>query len=241
VEPFLGGGSVFFHLRPKKALLSDSNAQLINTYQQVRETPTAIYHALLNHHQNHNAEYYYQQRQIAYQRPHERAAQFIYLNRVCWNGLYRVNTRGEFNVPLGTKTAVVLPTDDFILSSSRLGCATIVAADFEETLAGTKDGDFVFIDPPYVTRHNFNGFVKYNHKIFRWTDQERLCAAVMEASRRQVKFLITNADHGSIRCLYRGIGRHITLTRHSKLAADATNRSTITEIAIAINYDPEST
>lgn len=166
VEPFLGSGAVFFHLRPSSALLSDSNSELINTYEQIRLNWQKISQALRRHQHNHCETYYYEERARARKAGHERAATFIYLNRVCWNGLYRVNLRGQFNVPIGTKTSVVLESDDFEKISAILRRAKLVASDFETVLDRTSEKDFVFIDPPYVTRHNFNGFAKYNDRIF---------------------------------------------------------------------------
>jgi DNA adenine methylase len=236
VEPFLGSGAVFFHLRPNSAVLSDSNAELINTYEQIRLNWQKISQALRRHQRNHCEAYYYEERTRARKAEHERAATFIYLNRVCWNGLYRVNLRGQFNVPIGTKNAVILDSDDFEEVSTILKRAKLVASDFETVLDRTGETDFVFIDPPYVTRHNFNGFAKYNDRIFNWKDQERLAAAVKRAARRGVKMLLTNANHASVRDLYNGVGRQITLTRNSVLAADSKNRGSITEIAVAVNY-----
>jgi DNA adenine methylase len=96
--------------------------------------------------------------------------------------------------------------------------------------------DFCFIDPPYVTRHNFNGFVKYNDRIFSWEDQVRLARCVSEAAGRGAKILITNGNHLSVRELYRNIGKKIVLERNSILAADPNNRGVTTEVAIVINF-----
>lgn len=240
VEPFLGSGAVFFSLKPTSALLADSNAALISTYKQIRTHWTKIETALRRHHRNHDDKYYYEERSRKHEAAHEKAAQFIYLNRVCWNGLYRVNLRGEFNVPLGTKTAVVLDTDDFEQTAELLRRATLMVSDFEPILDSVEPTDFVFVDPPYVTRHNFNAFVKYNDRIFSWEDQERLSAAVKRAGSRGAKILVTNADHVSIRSLYKGVGDMLSLRRHSVLAADSKNRGATTELAIAINYEPRS-
>jgi DNA adenine methylase len=237
VEPFLGGGAVFFHLKPKVSVLSDFNVNLVHTYDQVRENWKLIEQCLKRHQRNHSPRYYYEERARKHRASHERAAQFIYLNRVCWNGLYRVNLRGEFNVPIGTKTSVLLDTDNFEYVAKLLEGARLVASDFEPMLDATHQGDFVFIDPPYVTRHNFNGFAKYNDKIFSWADQERLSVAIARAAKRGAQILITNANHASVKYLYREIGQNRTLKRHSVLAADASNRSKTTEVAISINYD----
>jgi DNA adenine methylase len=239
IEPFLGSAAVFFHLQPTSAVLSDANADLINAYQQIQSHWHKVRRALARHQRNHSTQYYYEERDRKHRAPHERAAQLIYLNRTCWNGLYRVNLRGEFNVPIGTKTAVLLDTDDFEYASLLLRRATLLASDFEPIIGGAKENDFVFVDPPYVTRHNFNGFLKYNDRIFSWNDQERLAQAVRAAADRGVKVLLTNADHCSVRRLYLGFGSRVTLRRHSVLAADSGNRGATTEIAVTINCEPE--
>lgn len=237
VEPFLGSGAVFFHLRPQSALLSDYNAELINTYLEVRSNWQKVERALQRHNRHHSEKYYYAERARNHRVEHERAAQFIYLNRTCWNGLYRVNLNGEFNVPIGTKTAVCLNTDDFELTAGLLKRAKLAALDFEDAIGQTKEGDFLFVDPPYITRHNFNGFVKYNDKIFSWADQERLAETIKSAAMKGVKILMTNADHRSVHNLYGEIGRKVRVERHSILAANPKNRGTTTELAMIVNYD----
>jgi DNA adenine methylase len=236
VEPFVGSGAVFFYLRPAEAILADTNADLINVYEQIRGNWRKVERALRRHQAYHSKRYYYVERDRRHRALHERAAQFLYLNRTCWNGLYRVNLRGEFNVPVGTKTAVVLDTDDFASTASLLKAADLYVSDFETTLERAGAGDFAFIDPPYITRHNFNGFIKYNEDLFSWADQERLASAVRRAAERGVKMLVTNANHQSVRQLYRGIGTHTILNRNSVLAADSENRGLTTEIAIVVNY-----
>lgn len=235
-EPFLGSGAVYFYLQPETAVLADKNADLINAYRQIKTNWRLVKRALRRHHSQHSKKYYYEERARDHRASHELAAQFLYLNRTCWNGLYRVNQRGEFNVPIGTKTAVVLDTDDFEGTARTLKSAKLMCSDFEKTLDMASRGDFAFIDPPYTTRHNFNGFVKYNEEMFSWSDQERLAKAVKRAARRGVKMLVTNAAHSSIRELYDGVGSHRDLDRASVLAADSANRGVTTEIAITINY-----
>src|SRR5690606_6490089 len=100
----------------------------------------------------------------------ERAAAFLYLNRTCWNGLYRVNRDGIFNVPIGTKTNVLMSKDDFFRVSEVLKRSELFNVDFEDTIDQCGCGDFLFVDPPYTVRHNNNGFVKYNEEIFSWQD-----------------------------------------------------------------------
>jgi DNA adenine methylase len=187
VEPFLGSGAVYFHLAPTTALIADSNSDLIKTYLELRSNWRLVERALKRHDRNHSERYYYAERARKHLVAHEQAAQFIYLNRTCWNGLYRVNLRGQFNVPIGTKTAVHLDTDDFGCVSALLRQAKIVTSDFESIVDQARGGDFLFVDPPYITRHNFNGFVKYNEKLFSWADQERLASSIKRAACRGVE------------------------------------------------------
>ena len=161
-----------------------------------------------------------------------KAARFIYLNRTCWNGLYRVNSKGEFNVPIGTKTKVLLEADDFQGISILLSQMDINTCDFETTIDKATAGDFVFIDPPYSVKHNLNGFLKYNETIFSWKDQIRLRKSVAKAINRGASVLLFNADHCSIRDLYKGIGKMITLDRASVIAGKLGARGTFSELAI---------
>lgn len=236
IEPFLGSAAVFFHLRPERAILSDKNSDLMNVYQQIKRNWRVVHRALRRHQTLHDKAYYYDERARTRRAAHERAAQFLYLNRTCWNGLYRVNTCGAFNVPIGTKSAVLMDTDDFAATAAALRSARLKVCDFEQTLGLASADDFAFVDPPYVTRHNFNGFVKYNEDIFSWKDQERLAESVKDAAARGVKLLVTNAAHESIRELYNGVGVHLDLNRASVLAANSTNRGVTAETAILVNY-----
>ena len=233
IEPFLGGGSVFFALRPQRSILADSNVRLIETYTQVRDKPTRVSELLLKHHKAHSDDYYYSERERTYLHSSvERAAQFIYLNRTCWNGLYRVNKKGEFNVPRGTKSAVVLSTDDFESISKVLANSDLYAQDFSKTLAHAGSGDFVYIDPPYTVRHKFNGFAKYNEQIFSWDDQVRLRDDVVAAIDRGALVAVSNADHESVAGLYREVGAHMRVSRQSGIAGGASHRGCVDELLI---------
>ena len=231
-EPFLGGGAVFFQTAPERAVLSDLNVDLIATYEVARDFPADLTERLQNYHERHSRDTYYAVRGTKPSDKIELAAWFLYLNRTCWNGLYRVNLRNVFNVPIGTKTDVVLPTDDFALVSQRLAMTKLQCCDFEITIDAAGDGDFVFVDPPYTVKHNENGFVKYNDRIFSWGDQVRLRDAVVRASRRGAKVLVTNANHASIRELYRGVGSLKPITRASVLAGKSAYRANVEELAI---------
>ena len=233
IEPFLGSGAAFFRLAPRRAILADTNAELIETYEAIRDAWRKVEVALRRHHRLHSHEYYYEERDRRRFSRAEKAAQFIYLNRTCWNGLYRVNLRGKFNVPIGTKTSVVLDTDNFESSAALVRGAKLKARDFEKTIGLAREGDFLFVDPPYTVNHNLNGFLKYNEKIFSWADQVRLRSCLEEAKERGVKVLVTNANHESIRELYSDFGDLFEVRRQSILAADPAFRRDSTELLIA--------
>jgi DNA adenine methylase len=193
IEPFLGGGAIFFALRHQSALLSDVNAELINAYAAVRDDHERVFSLLKTHQSRHSTEYYYQMRDYKPRCEFRQAARFIYLNRTCWNGLYRVNRQGRFNVPIGTKTTVLMPTDDWTSISQLLTSAEIKCGDFEASVSAAEAGDLVFADPPYTVKHNFNGFIKYNDSLFSWNDQVRLRDALLAAKRRGATVILTNS------------------------------------------------
>lgn len=232
IEPFLGSGAAFFALESQSAILSDTNADLINCYVAIRDEWQAVEDLLEEHQASHEHDYYYWMRDQKFRGRAQRAAQFIYLNRTCWNGLYRVNLKGEFNVPIGTKSAVVMDDDDFEWTSALLGGCQLVCCDFETTIDRAGEGDFVFVDPPYTVRHNFNGFIKYNEKIFSWADQVRLKKALVRAVQRGAKVLLTNANHPSIVDLYKDFPRRSAVSRMSVLSGDAEYRSKVEELLI---------
>jgi len=231
-EPFLGGGAIFFGLRPDRAVLSDINTDLIQTYEAIRDDWRLVRRYLVAYSKAHSKKIYYEERQLDSRSRFKNAARLIYLNRVCWNGLYRVNLKGEFNVPLGTKTEVLLATDDFSATSSALNNAKLLNWDFEKTISIAEKGDFVFIDPPYITAHNSNGFIKYNEKLFGWNDQLRLRDTIASAKRRGVKILMSNADHPSIEQLYSELGATVSVPRSSVIAGSSRHRQVTTEFLL---------
>jgi DNA adenine methylase len=234
IEPFLGSGAVFFHIAPKKAILADRNETLIETYQAIKDSWQKVEKELIKHHQNHSKNYYYEVRKSKPRSAHMRAARLIYLNRTCWNGLYRVNIEGKFNVPLGTKTNVVLDSDNFEAVSKLLRAADLRVRDFEQTIDEAGQHDLVFIDPPYTVKHNLNGFVKYNETLFSWEDQIRLRDSVLRAMQRGASIVLTNAYHYSVKKLYQYIGTHRRLKRASVLAADSKKRKLCDELLVII-------
>lgn len=235
-EPFLGGGAVFFHLQPPRAVLADLNSRLIETYVAVRDNWQSVWHTLVEHQSRHSPEHYYLQRAFEYDSQVERAAQFIYLNRACWNGLYRENLRGEFNVPIGTKSTIIFNNDDFASVAHSLRDAQIVCSDFEDIVDKAGEGDLIFIDPPYTTAHNLNGFAKYNQRIFTWNDQVRLRDAAVRALDRNCRIIITNAAHESIYQLYSDHFSILRVPRRSVISGKNTGRQP-TEESIITNIE----
>ncbi len=234
-EPFLGGGAVFFSLLPKQGCLSDSNAELINAYHCLKTRYTEIERGLARYHERHCSDFYYKVREEQSHDPLKRAIRFLYLNRTCFNGIYRVNLNGVFNVPIGTKTAVRFEEGYLKTVAAALKRTTIRVRDFEDSINDAKRGDFVYVDPPYTVMHNNNGFVKYNAKLFSWPDQSRLARALKSADARGVLIMLSNADHPSVRALYDGFGTPKMLSRHSVLSADSSFRRSATELLIT-NY-----
>jgi len=232
IEPFLGSGAVFFSLSPEQSILCDKNIQLINTYRAIKNEWQRVEHHLRIHHDNHSKEYYYKIRASSFTTEGEKAAQFIYLNRTCWNGLYRVNLNGQFNVPIGTKNNVVLSTDNFEKIASLLAKAILIDGDFKKAIDQATSGDFVFVDPPYTIKHNHNGFVKYNECLFSWDDQIRLRDSVKAATNRGAQVLVTNAYHDCIKELYCGMGEFISLSRASVISGNAYARGIYNEMII---------
>lgn len=233
IEPFLGAGSIFFHLRPIDAILGDANPDVIATYEGIRCDWKRLIVQLDNHQNNHSEMYYYQVRNRVPIDPVEKASRIIYLNRTCFNGIYRVNRHGHFNVPIGTRNSVVLGTDDFETTARVLQGAEIRLTDFQALIDEANECDLIFADPPYTIRHNLNGFIKYNEKLFSWNDQERLAASLIRARNRGAQIVMTNANHVSVRELYQDSGFQLhTILRPSSISASARSRKQFEELVV---------
>lgn len=235
IEPFLGGAAIFFALSPEDAYLSDANGELINAYNRIKHDWAKVEQRLARFQKNHDSDFYYRMRKKNPTDPLARAVRFLYLNRTCFNGIYRVNKEGKFNVPIGTKDGVSFEDGYLEKVAKALKSARIRKRDFAIAIEKAKEGDFVFIDPPYTVMHNNNGFVKYNAQLFSWKDQARLATAIKAAGDRGALIMMSNADHGSVRELYDGFGTHHSLTRASILAGDPDYRGSATELLVT-NY-----
>ena len=232
IEPFLGGAAVFFALSPGEAYLSDANVELVNAYNRIKNNWAEIEKRLAKYHTKHDSDFYYKIRKQTPIDPIDRAVRFLYLNRTCFNGIYRVNKEGVFNVPIGTKDTVSFEEGYLEQVAQTLKSAHIRQRDFAVAIDKAAEGDFVFIDPPYTVMHNNNGFVKYNAQLFSWPDQARLAIAIKAAAKRGALIMMSNADHGSVKTLYQDFGTHHILTRSSVLAGKPDSRRNATELLI---------
>ena len=234
-EPFLGSAALFFLLRPKRARLSDKCAELIDVYQAVSENVSAVSAYLRP--LRPDPDLYYSIRENRSSGRFKRAAEFLYLNKTCWNGLYRVNSDGRFNVPYGKpKTDFLMDFGNLRACSEALANARVelMACDFEVALTDVRGGDLVYLDPPYVTRHDNNGFVDYNETLFSWKDQERLAKRARALAKAGAYVIVSNANHHEVAALYKGF-KQKTLTRASTLASDSSCRVKVKE---AVFYSP---
>lgn len=236
LEPFLGSGAVYFHLQPQESILSDINNELVSTYKAIQENYNQVLKHLKKHHSNHCEDYYYQIRSRRTRSIYTRAARMLYLNRACWNGLYRVNLKGEFNVPIGTKTNILFDIKNFESTSHALRGAKILNCDFEKAIDLAGRNDFVFVDPPYTVKHNCNGFIKYNENLFSWKDQLRLRDCIDRAVSRGSKVLLLNAAHESILDLYDDFEK-VILSRKNAISGDSKYRGKYEEAAIVCGYE----
>jgi DNA adenine methylase len=235
-EPFLGGASVFLALGPERAVLGDANCDLMELYRAIRDEPHEVMCAL-DRRQPFvlDAPYFYAERATlpASLTPAERAARFIYLNKTCYNGLYRVNRAGQFNVPFGRYTSPpLLYRRENIERVSDLLCgADLRCGDFAAVVAEAGPGDFVYLDPPYVPLTDTANFTKYTSGSFGLADQRRLADTVHELHERGCKVLLSNSDTPLVRELYARYEMDVIYAPR-QINSDVTGRSKIAELAI---------
>jgi len=210
-EPFAGAGAVFFNLQPQKAVINDINAQLINVYFVIKDNVEELILYLKNHEKNNDKEYFYKIRNLD-REPSvfnklsntEKAARFIYLNKTCYNGLYRVNSKGFFNVPFGKfRNPAIYKEDDFFHINHYLNSndIRILNCDFEDAVSDADNNSFVYFDPPYHSPDKKN-FTSYQAQGFDEKQQERLCNLMIKLAAKGVKCLLSSSDTVFIRKLY---------------------------------------
>ena len=204
-EPFLGAGSLFFAIKPQRAILSDANEHLINCYNYVKSHYNLISHYLDQHRKRTCQEYYYYIRKL-YNKSHSspaQAARFIYLNKTCFNGIFRVNKKNKFNVPYGWKEPPALPSRTQLKDAAiALANAKLLTVSFENILGSIKSNDFIYLDPPYPPLNGTSYFTHYTKERFGEDDQKRLASFVYKLDEIGAKFMMSNADIPLIRSLY---------------------------------------
>ena len=242
VDPFIGGGSVFFYLHPENALLADINEELITTYQAVRDNCGQVKRTLRQHMAHHNEEYYYRIRDAQYRAPTSIAARMIYLNHTCFNGIYRVNKAGNFNVPIGNNNLEFFDANYLDEKSNSLQNKEILCQNYLDTINITGQGDFLFCDPPYAVQDNDNRFVGYTRNLFSWDDQEQLALALQESAERGAAILETNVNHPSIIELYEDIPTvHFQeISRYTSISGTRAARTQYSELIITINIGDQN-
>lgn len=206
IEPFVGGGALLFELLPQKAIIGDINEELINAYLVIKNNVNELIEDLKKH--KNNEEYYYYVRSL---KPNnlsfvERASRFIYLNKTCYNGLYRENSKGEFNVPFGKyKNPKIVDEPNLRLISNYLNSAdvNIICADYKEVCNLAKSGDFVYLDPPYYPVNKKTSFTKYSKYDFTEKEHQELFYVFRELDKKGCKILLSNSNVEYIKRLYR--------------------------------------
>jgi DNA adenine methylase len=205
-EPFLGGAALFFDIGPKTAVLNDRNHELIFCYEIVRDQPRELF-TTLKQMQVHEKEFY-RIRSLNPENlpPVERAARFIYLNKTCYNGLYRVNRKGEFNTPYGRNDRVSLADEDNLHRASRiLKNARLMSDDYSSAVKDAEKDDFVYLDPPYLPVGKYADFKRYTKETFFEDDHRKLADCFRELSDRGCHVVLSNSYHEKIAELYSGL------------------------------------
>ena len=238
-EPFVGGGALFFELQPDNAYISDINEELINLYQVVRDNVNELINDLKKH--DISKKYFMEIRNIDRTQEYkswsdiQKASRFIYLNRTCFNGLYRVNSQGQFNVPFGHyKNPRIVDENNLINCSNLLQKTEIRHADFSEILKIVKKGDFVYFDPPYLPLSETSSFTSYTKDGFNMDMQFKLRDVCNELDSLGVKFLLSNSDTKLVNELYANYNIKKVFASRA-INANADGRGKITEILVR-NY-----
>lgn len=248
-EPFVGGAAMFFHLQHHNSLLADTNPELVNLYLVVRDQLGELLRALKHHKQHHDEVYFYQVRAADPNMltPVERAARVIYLNKTCYNGLYRVNSKGQFNVPSGKyKNPAIYDARNLESASLALQRAELIVGDFEAVLADAKREDFIYLDPPYHPLTSTSSFTSYTDRSFDANEQARLALTFRRLHREGCYLMQSNSDTALVHALYVGF-RIVRVAANRAINSKGDKRGPVSELLImnysetgeSLNGDPE--
>lgn len=245
-EPFVGAGAMLFSLQPQKSTINDSNGELVNCYQVIRDQPEELLKLCQQHRENNTKEYYYQLREQDRQddfnqrTPVERAARIIYLNKTCFNGLFRVNNSGQFNVPYGKyKNPVIADPTVIRAISAYLNQAQvdIFNGDFEQAVSKAQKGSFIYFDPPYYPLSNTSSFTGYSMNSFAEKEQKRLKEVCDELTKRNCQVLASNSAAPFIKFLYDDPNYEVVEVKATRaINAVASKRGRINELLIYNKY-----
>ena len=243
-ETFVGGGAVFFELYSKgllkneKVVLSDINQELINTYNVVKNSPYELIDNLKDYKKQHSKEFYYKIRELDRKNDYdklsnlEKATRFIYLNKTCFNGLYRVNKKGYFNTPIGSYKNPNIADSDVILSASEaLQDVEILQQSFKEILKQAKQSDLVYFDPPYYPLNETSNFTSYDSNCFLEDEQFELFEVFDKLADKKVKVIQSNSDTNFIKELYKNYDINI-VNANRFINSKSSGRGKITEVLI---------
>lgn len=228
-EPFMGGASVFFAIdTPNKSYLSDVNPELVGTFCAVRDNPQRIIEYLKEY--KTDSDSYYAIRDSEPRGKYQRAARFLYLNTYSFNGLYRVNRQGKYNVPYGQRGNTSIDYDRILESSKKLQGVEVVCQDFDASKSIIHKGDLVFLDPPYtVSKESNSMFIEYNQKLFSLDDQYRLAELIDNINDQGAYYILTNAMHDKIMEIFKDKGRVLTRERNSLIGGKKAFRGKVQE------------
>jgi DNA adenine methylase len=240
-EPFVGGGAVAFYIiktyKPKEVLLSDNNEELINCYRVIRDNPAGLIDILKGYKKQHNKDFFYKIREVDPKTlsPILSVARFIYLNKTCFNGLYRVNSKGKFNVPIGDyKNPNICPEEDLKEISILLQVVKIEHMPFEEVLKYAKKGWFVYLDPPYYPLKKGLSFTTYTKEKFLDEEQKKLADVFKKLDKAGCDVMLSNSDTDFIKDLYKGYNTKIVKASRM-INCNGSGRGKINELVIT-NY-----
>jgi DNA adenine methylase len=249
-EPFIGAGALLFDLQPKRAIINDTNEKLINCYQVIKDSPKELLEITREHQNNNSKDYYYKLRELDRELYKsifdnlsnvEKAARIIYLNKTCFNGLFRVNSQGQFNVPYGDNKNPVIAEERIIMAISEYlneNKVQILNQDFAKAVSSAKSGDFIYFDPPYDPVSDSSSFTGYDLNGFDREEQMRLKKLCDNLVSKGCQVLISNSSTDFIRSLYGDESYYkvdeVKASRH--INSVGTSRGKINELLIFSNY-----